>query len=58
MKPNYTSTLTQTVPAHSNVWALSLRHAAGDVVRPTFLLIGGRRSGKRPGADVVQQYYK
>ena len=45
-KPNSTSTRSQIVPPHSNVRAVSLKRDAGGIVRPTLLLMRGRRSGR------------
>ena len=38
---------------HSNVRAMSPRHATGDIVLPTLLLMRGRRSRRRSAVDVA-----
>ena len=43
------------MPVHSNVLAVSLRHAAGGIARSTFLLTRGLRTRRSSTADVVQQ---
>ena len=54
-KPNSTGTRRQNVPVNSNVRAVSLRPAARGIVRPTFLLIRGRRSRRNSAVvDLVE----
>lgn len=42
------------MPVHSNMRAVSLRHAADDVVGPTLLLMRGRGRRRRSAVDVVK----
>ena len=56
--PTTSRTHRQTVPVcvHSNVRAMSSRHAAGDIVGPTLLLMRGRKGRRISAVEVVQRY--